>query len=356
MWRSQTKYAENVANGLDDAYGDAVVETVRFDQERLVIFSDLHRGVGDRADDFRPCRKIYHAALCYYQSLDFRLFLLGDIEELWERLLSSVEQQYEGTLELEKRFFDRGKAVRFLGNHDDSLAWPWNRSVIDRYTNQAPLRESLILKLVDSSGRELGEMLFVHGHQGIRYSWFDRFVVRRFWAPIQKMTGLTVGMPSSDHRIRLTHEKAIYEWARKREDLLIVCGHTHHPVFMSIAWEQTVREELEALKATSATDEEIAMKEAQLHWVAADLDEMKSALPEDARPCYFNTGCCSFNDGSITGIEIAEGRIRLIRWSGESGKPEREALREADLASVLGHCQNGICSVEPTNPNPDSMA
>ena len=33
-------------------------------------------------------------------------------------------------------------------------------------------------------------------------------------------------------------------------------------------------------------------------------------------PCYFNTGCCSFPDGDITGLEIADGQIRLVRWPG----------------------------------------
>ncbi len=356
MWRSRTKYLKRVAEGLDRAYEEAVVVTRRFDAPRLVIFSDLHRGTGDRADDFRPCRKIYHAALGYYGSLDFGLYLLGDIEELWERLIGSIVDEYESTLELEKRFFDRGRAVRFLGNHDESLSWAWNRSVIDRFTNRAPLREGLILRLTDSADQPMGELFFVHGHQGIHYSWFDRFVVKRLWAPIQRLSGLTVGMPSSDHAIRLTHERALYEWALTRSDLLLVCGHTHHPVFMSTAWEQTVREELEALKATDASPEAIAMKEAQLHWVAADLDELKSALPEDARPCYFNAGCCSFNDGSITGIEIVDGRIRLVRWSGETGAPRRQALREADLVNILGRCRDGVCSVDfskvPDNGSP----
>ena len=101
-------------------------------------------------------------------------------------------------------------------------------------------------------------MLFVHGHQGVGYSWFDQFVVKRFWAPIQRFTGLTVGTPSSDHGIRLLHEMALYDWASRRKDLLLVCGHTHHPVFMSAAWEQTLRRELEALRNAGAGAEAMA--------------------------------------------------------------------------------------------------
>lgn len=343
MWRNRSKYLQNVAEGLDEAYREAEIQTARIDEPKLIVFSDLHRGIGDRADDFRPCRKIYHAALGYYGSLDFRLFLLGDIEELWERLLLGIVDRYEGTLELERKFFEKGRAERFVGNHDEGLEWPWNRAIMERFLSGASLRKSLILRLTDAAGQKLGELFFVHGHQGIRYSWFDRFVVKRFWVPIQKISGITVGTPASDHAIRLTHEQALYEWANGKTDLLLVCGHTHHPVFMSAAWEQTVRAELEALRLTSVSAEEIAMKEAHLQWLAADLDELKTSLPENARPCYFNAGCCSFHDGSITGIEIVDGRIRLVRWSGEVGRPERETLREADLANILGRCGAGFC-------------
>lgn len=345
MWRSRTKYIERVSAGLDRARREAAVEQISVDGERIVIFSDHHRGVGDRADDFKPCRKIYHAALGYYAALDYRLIMLGDVEELWERLLVSVIDQYEGTLNLEKRFFERGRGVRIVGNHDEALLWAWNRRLIDPFTHGAPLREGLVLRLTDDGGGTLGDILLVHGHQGIAYTWFDQFVVKRFWVPIQKLTGLAVGTPSTDHSIRLTHELALYDWAARQDDLLLVCGHTHHPVFMSSAWEQALRRELEELRRSGASPETIAMTEAELHWVAADLDEMKSALPSEPRPCYFNTGCCSYYDGSITGIEIASGRIRLVRWTGEKGVPERIELRDAELTSILGRCRGGQCEV-----------
>ena len=76
--------------------------------------SDLHRGTGDRADDFRRCRRLYHGALGYYDSLDCRLFSLGDVEEIWERLLPSVVRRYEQTLELEQRFLNGAGVFAFL--------------------------------------------------------------------------------------------------------------------------------------------------------------------------------------------------------------------------------------------------
>lgn len=320
------------------AQRSAPVEESAIEDLNIVIFSDHHRGNGDGADDFRKCRNIYHAALGYYDSLASRLFLLGDVEELWERLLLTVIDTYEGTLELEKRFFDRGAGVRFFGNHDDSLKWPWNLSQIEKYIGDFPLHEALRIK-VHQDGEALGELFFAHGHQGILYTGLHRFIVKRFWAPIQRLTGIGVGIPSSDHRLRYAHEQAMYDWTNAQPDpLLMICGHTHHPVFMSTALEETVRNELQSLVESGASEEVLAMKQAELQWVLADQEETVSAMPQNARPTYFNTGCCSFADGTITGIEISHGQIRLVRWSSARGKPERIILRAADLASVLRQC------------------
>jgi hypothetical protein len=52
------------------------------------------------------------------------------------------------------------------------------------------------------------------------------------------------------------------------------------------------------------------------------------------KPSYFNSGCCCFDDGTITGIEISEGFIRLIKWSLVNGKPRRIVAEEERLADV----------------------
>ena len=52
------------------------------------------------------------------------------------------------------------------------------------------------------------------------------------------------------------------------------------------------------------------------------------------KPSYFNTGCCCFSDGDITGIEIAEGCIRLIKWTLIDEKPQRMVLEERTLGAV----------------------
>ncbi|NNE93696.1 MAG: hypothetical protein HKN23_18760 [Verrucomicrobiales bacterium] len=339
------RYREKIARGLRAAHASAPVEDVVLDELKLIVFSDHHRGTGDRADDFRKCRRLYHAALGYYDSLRYRLFLLGDVEEMWERILFTILATYRPTLDLEQRFFERGEAERFVGNHDENLGRAWNYNQIRGFIADRPLLETLRLRVRekpddDPETSALGELFFAHGHQGVKYHWYHRFAVRRIWAFWQLLTGVGPGVPSRDLKIRLTHERAMYEWAtQEQEDLLLICGHTHNPVFMSTAWQETVRAEVEELsRKEDASADEIAVAMARLRWAEAAAQESKTALPDGAKPCYFNAGCCSFHDGDLTGIEISEGRIRLVHWSGEKGLPERNVLREADLQRVFSKC------------------
>jgi hypothetical protein len=52
------------------------------------------------------------------------------------------------------------------------------------------------------------------------------------------------------------------------------------------------------------------------------------------KPSYFNAGCCCFNGGTITGLEIAGGSIRLVRWVVENGVSVREVAEEVSLLSL----------------------
>ena len=59
------------------------------------------------------------------------------------------------------------------------------------------------------------------------------------------------------------------------------------------------------------------------------------AIAPMEKPCYFNSGCCCFLDGDITGIEIADGEIRLIRWPDDEGRPKPRVLESAKLKDVF---------------------
>ena len=114
----QSEYDEKVAAGLDRAFKAAATRDVQLSQLRLVIFSDLHRGARDGADDFQRCEPAYSAALGWYLERGYQLYLLGDVEELWENDIGEVLPRYAGCAELEKAFMDGPGLTRFFGNHD----------------------------------------------------------------------------------------------------------------------------------------------------------------------------------------------------------------------------------------------
>ena len=54
------------------------------------------------------------------------------------------------------------------------------------------------------------------------------------------------------------------------------------------------------------------------------------------RPVYFNTGCCSYGDGDITGLVIEGGKIGLVRWLDNNGDARPQQLvPPADLREIL---------------------
>ena len=119
----------------------------------------------------------------------------------------------------------------------------------------------------------------------------------------------------------------MYNWAVQKSGVLLVAGHTHKPNFPSgnqVAYFS--QEYNEALSNRSAVVDE-------------DLEEARESLAfakAQEQPCYLNSGCCSFEDGDITGIEIETGQVRLVRWSSSTGTPVRSVLDFDDLTRFLG--------------------
>jgi len=57
-------------------------------------------------------------------------------------------------------------------------------------------------------------------------------------------------------------------------------------------------------------------------------------------PAYFNTGCCIFDDGDITGMEIEDGVLRLVKWPAGGTEP-RVVLEQEPLAAIFGRLPYG---------------
>ncbi|HEX6749844.1 MAG TPA: metallophosphoesterase [Longimicrobium sp.] len=323
--------------------------------DRWIIFSDLHKGIGDTVDDFRRNERAYNAALAYYHRLGYRLVVLGDVEELWKERPGPVIERYQRTLELEAKFHKAGRYCRIWGNHDD--LWRHDGSVQRRlkpiFGEGLNVLEGLYLE-VREGGDPLGRILLIHGHQGTsdadpdRIGPWAKFVVRWIWRPVQRITKLSFNTPAKDWALRHRHSVAMYRWAAaQRPPLVLVAGHTHQPVFRSKSLEQQKLELAQAKQdelsleqdpvQRAALEEELASLEAWVEWARAGGRGQKGAAPPVGMdlPCYFNTGCCCFTDGDVTGLEIAGGEIRLVRWPRDDGSPGPETLAATPVREVF---------------------
>jgi hypothetical protein len=343
---TRRKYQKQVKDGLDRAFADAADREFDVDRDAMIVLSDHHRGAHDGADDFWRCERSYNATLGHYLESGHHLFLLGDVEELWENKPQEPLEAYGATLDLEREFHRAGRLERFWGNHDD--AWRHTGEVEKHLLPRFPglvVREALRLHLV-RGGERIGELFLVHGHQGTsdsdRFSFFSRQFVRYGWRPLQRRFSIASTTPARDYELRAAHDSAMFEWARSRpEKLVLIAGHTHRPVFggtmppvPSQRDLEAVKRELAALRATSdASRDALAGLRAELEFIRTTPygEPPKKIWP----PCYYNTGCCSFGDGDITGIEIAGGKIRLIRWLNDDYKPLAKLLAEDELSRVL---------------------
>jgi predicted phosphodiesterase len=320
---------------------------------KIVIFSDQHKGSRDGADDFRLCERAYNAALAYYYRLGYTLVVLGDVEELWEQGARPVLRAYAHTLELETKFHQEGRYLRFWGNHDDAWCHP---DLVQRLLAPAlgggPLkvRESLIIHFRDG-GEELGRLFLIHGHQGTfdadRIAPIARLFVRFIWRPIQRITKISLNTPAKDFQLRHAHDSAMYFWSEAQEKVVLIAGHTHRPVFKSESHEFIVRKALSEAEARLAKDPDnpelqaqTAELAAQLEWVLAQNQQSAADLPviELKKPSYFNTGCCAFSDGDVTGLEIRDGEIRLVRWPDDEHTTKPKELACVKLVDVFAAC------------------
>lgn len=359
MPKDTTKFRRVISAALDAAFRRALEQeqsegesVLDLRSARLVIFSDHHKGSRDGADDFRVCERAYNAALAYYDRLEYTLAVLGDVEELWEEWPETVLKAYPHTLELEGKFHQAGRYLRFWGNHDDD----WSHAdLVDQWLPKAlgggPLkvRESLLLHVRDGE-EELGTLFLVHGHQGTfdseRIAPLSKFALRYFWRPVQRIIKYSFNTPAKDFLLRHAHDSAMYAWSEAQQKVVLIAGHTHRPVFKSESQEEIVRKalteaELKFAKRTSPRlQQQIAELAAELEWILAQNQQAPKDIPivEFKKPSYFNTGCCAFLDGDVTGLEFSDGEIRLVRWPDDEDSPTPKVLAKAKLKDVFAAC------------------
>jgi len=303
---------------------------------RFIILSDQHKGAKNGADDFMLCEPNYLAALDYYNEKEFFFISLGDNDELWENRWPAVKKNNIASFEKERKFIERNAFIKIFGNHD--LAWNTDVDTALEmekiYGQKINVYEGVILR--PKIGERPFSIFLTHGHQGDAQSdgnWFSKFFVAHIWAPLQAYLKVNPNTPAYNATKKTLHNRIMYEWSALQKETLLITGHTHQPVFESLTHlERLYRSLLQSQKANNITQiekikKEIRIREPQFRAVSADYLELK--------PTYFNTGCCCFSDGDITGIEIENGFIRLIKWETKNGKSQRCVLEEKSLKELV---------------------
>jgi UDP-2,3-diacylglucosamine pyrophosphatase LpxH len=263
-------------------------DEISFDDSRkFILFSDCHRGDNSWADDFAPNQNIFFHALNFYFNKGFTYIEIGDGEELWEnRFFKDVREAHDHIYWKMGQFHEAHRLHLLWGNHNRQ--WKYAKNV-EEYLyhyyeerkrkpggkrNFNPLfdgikvHEGLILRHLPTNKR----IFLTHGHEGDllndKWWWVGRFIVRGVWRILQIIGVRDPTSPAKNYERRLKLEKEMVEWVeRSKEKLgLLIVGHTHRPY-----------------------------------------------LPEVKESPYCNTGSC-VHPRCITGIEIENGEITLIKW------------------------------------------
>ena len=338
---SDRSYQASIARGLDAALDRAVRRNWDSRNDRVIVFSDLHRGQGDHADDFRVCAETYRRALAFYLGAGYRLVVLGDAEELWEGWPKKVIPTYRELLDRENQFHTAAgeRFIKIWGNHDDLWQYPDQvAKFLSPIFGAIEVPEGLIVTVTED-GVPLGMIFLVHGHQGTgssdRWGGVSRHFVRWVWRPIQRLFKVSLNTPATDFEIRGKHDRAMYEWAAERNDLILIAGHTHNPVFVSIPHLATLERIQDHLCARPDHQDAAEQLDREIGWAKTEACTDRPSDGGRDRSCYFNSGCCCFSNGDITGIEIAEGEIRLVLWTAEPMDPSLRILESRPLSAVF---------------------
>jgi hypothetical protein len=315
---------------------EGVVIPFELSSGKFIIFSDQHKGARDLADDFRLAEKNYIAALNYYLANNFTMVCLGDCEELWENRPDVVIEKNQENLKLEAQFLNYDRYYRIHGNHD--LEWKYdiqrNLYLKKIFGDKLKVYEGIVLS-TEYNNRDYC-ILLSHGHQGDKKSdgnWFSTWVVAAIWTPIQRFLEISINSMSDSFELVDKHNIMMYEWSAQQKDLLFISGHTHKPVFASLDHIERINKQMETAKAKNDT--------ALLQTLTEELERRKTEYlgkqfhKTMVKPSYFNTGCCCFEDGDITGIEIDGDNIRLIKWEEVDGLVKRKVLEQSPLSYIF---------------------
>lgn len=335
-------YRKRIHQQLGNAYENAIRRRIDIENTKIVIFSDFHRGNGDKTDGFHSCHQSYCNAIRYYHDEGFSIYLLGNIEKFNNNRMESIISKYKEVYEIERSLTKLDRLCRIAGNDDKPFLHLHNSpseftaSFFRNSKNDLlEVFDSMILE-TEKDGSKIGELVLVHGPSGSTPpSDAQNLSLKRFWSSIRRFFFRSIKSPANDFNLRLDYDKSMYQWIKHKPKRILITGCTHHPVFMSQS--QSCR--LRSLELNESANEPINTK--TLSKGIADRIEILISKQKgyeidflaSGKPAYFNTGCCCFPDGSITGIEINEGKISLIQW--HKSKSKSNLLPPENLEAVF---------------------
>lgn len=338
---------------LDRLWRDPDTRVLNITGNKYAIMSDIHLGDGKDADDFRKNEDALKRALDHYKKNGYKLILLGDIEEFWQFDLHSIKARYDNTIYKKIRALGDANVSRVWGNHDSE--WQaFDDPATAKQEKSAGAAEAL--KMKDGQGKEC--ILLLHGHQGStesdKTSWFSRFWVRLFKSVEAAAKWLKLyGHPAAaKSQIAKDYEQIFYSWA-KRNKVIVICGHSHRAIFASRSYIEKLEQEIRDLQKEVLYDKTLTEKEKnrKIEEIRKKTIELADEEQKNRRisptdpgreplPCYFNTGCALYTDG-ITAIEIANDRIRLVRWNRKAKKTEPTEFDKEKLSEFIQSVSTG---------------
>jgi predicted phosphodiesterase len=132
--------------------------------------------------------------------------------------------------------------------------------------NRIKYHEGIILKHTETKQ----ELFLAHGHQADWWNYtfwkWSRFLVRVLWKPLNVMGIADPTSPAKNYKELIKVERRTKKWIGDNNNIITIVGHTHRPRF-----------------------------------------------PEPGEIAFFNDGSC-VHPRSITGLEIENGTISLIKW------------------------------------------
>ncbi|HEX3026163.1 MAG TPA: metallophosphoesterase [Clostridia bacterium] len=248
------------------------------DSSKIILFSDCHRGDGSWADDFSGNQNLYFAALTYYYKNNYTYLEIGDGDELWKnKKISDIMSVHSDAFWQLDRFDQEGRLYLLYGNHDKVKKSSSASCGFYQYYDEQQKKKIVLMpkirfneSVVLTHRVSQKQIFLLHGHQadGFNDDWWKlgRFLVRHVWKPLEMIGIKDPTSTAKNHQKKEAVEKWLEEWA-ERYQIITIAGHTHRPVF-----------------------------------------------PQPGESLYFNDGCC-VHPRCITGIEIAGGKIQLIKWS-----------------------------------------